>query len=199
MNAEINELVRQLTLLTRRVDELVKPEVPLGLSFISEQVLTGTVASVTFSSIPTGFRRLLLIAQARTSAVVEADAVLLRFNGDTAGNYDRQSLTGNSATASAGGSRAQSSIQIGSCEAANSRASNFSPVSVEIFGYTGNGEKWILSRSAVFGNVSADADLFLQVFAGRWRSTAAITSITLLPGTGPNFVAGSEFQLYGVR
>lgn len=170
-----------------------------GPALIAETILTGSATTVTFSGIPQIFRHLMLTCQARTDVAAEADGVMLRFNGDTGANYDRQSLTGNAVTASALGSRAQISIQAGSVDAANSRAGNFSPVSVQILGYTRtDNEKWILSQSGVFGNVSADADLFVQVFAGRWRNTTAISSLTLLPLTGPNFVSGSRFGLYGV-
>lgn len=200
MNTEIIELQRQLTLLTRRVDELVKPEVPLGLSLISSQILSGTAATVTFSSIPQSFRHLTLICQARTDAAAEADNIQLRFNADSSAIYDRQRLSANNTTLSGAAARAGTADQIGVCEAANSRASNFSPTHTYIYGYTRtDAEKNTLSHSSVFGDVSADTDLQIQFRAGRWRSTAAITSITLLPLTGPNFVSGSRFELYGVR
>lgn len=200
MSTEINELVRQLTLLTRRVDELVKPEVPLGLSLISETVLTGNAASIVFASLPQGYRNLVLMCQVRTSVAAETDVILLRFNGDTGSNYDAQAFSVNDGTLLGVAGRAATSIGLGRCEGANSRASNFSPTQAKIFGYSlTDREKWLQALSASFGDVSADADLREEYRTGRWRSTAAITSITLLPNTGPNFVSGSEFQLYGVR
>lgn len=141
----------------------------------------------------------MLVCQVRTDAVAEIDVLLLRLNSDTGANYDRENITGNFTTISSGGSRAQTSMAIGAIEAASSRASNFGPIDINIFGYSRtDAEKWAFSRGAAFGNVSADLDLFIQLLANRWRNPTAISSITLLPNTGPNFVSGSRFGLYGV-
>lgn len=195
----MEDLVRRITQLERWRDTLLLPEFPLGLSLIAETVLSGSVTSVAFSGISQSYRHLHLIGEVRTDRAAEVDGTLLRFNGDGNNNYDRQIQTTNNATLSGGATRGTSSIQVGTGEGANSRASNFSPFQVEILGYSRtDAEKWLFSKSAVFGDVSADADLFIQFFSGRWRSTAAITSVTLLPGVGPNFVSGCHFQLYGV-
>jgi hypothetical protein len=195
------DLIRDFSQLQQRVDGLVKPEFALGLSLISETILTGSVASVTFASIPQTFRTLRLFLQLRSDQAVEAESVILRFNADSGNNYDWIQHYYNTGTGSAGSvTRATSSIALGLCEAANSRASNFSPINLLVSGYATAGEKWVSnSLSAVFGDVSADADMYtIQIF-GRWRSTAAITSVTILPATGPNFVSGSILQLYGVQ
>lgn len=195
----LERLTERINRIELELKSIKFPEVPLGLSLIAETFLSGTAASVTFSDIPQTARHLQLICQARTDNAAESDGLLLRFNGDTAANYDIQFISVNDTTVSGNGLRAQTSIQIASVEATNSRAANFSPVVVEIPGYArASVERWAISRSALFGNVSADTDQFLQLFAGRWRSTAAITSLTLLPLTGANFAAGSLFQLYGV-
>lgn len=196
----LDDVYKQLTALQKQMDNLVKPEVPLGLSFISETVLSGTAASVTFSSIPQIYRHLRLIIQARTSVAAETDLVLLRFNGDSGANYDVQVLAINAATLTGVAARGNTSIGLGRAEGANSRADNFSPTQGWVYGYAlTNREKWANGLSASFGDVSADADLREEYRTGRWRNTAVITSLTLLPNTGPNFVSGSIFQLYGLR
>lgn len=196
----LDEVYKQLTALQKQIDNLVKPETPVpGLSFIVETVLTGTAASVTFGDIPQTFRHLQLVCQARSDRATESDQVLLRFNGDTGANYDFQFITANSATVSSLATRAATSIQVGLAEAANSRAANFAPIIIFIPGYVrGGAERWILSQAGVFGDVSADTDLFMRDYRGRWRDTDPITSITILPNVGPNFVSGSRFQLYGI-
>lgn len=194
-----DDLIKQVVALQRQVDGLVKPEVPLGMSLIVETVLAASATGITFSSIPQGFRHLMIVAQVRTDAVAETDGLFLRLNGDTGGNYDWERLTANSATLTGLATRAATSIQFGLSEGASSLATNFSPTFGYIFGYTNTANsKWTISANAVFGDVSADADLFLQLRAGRWRSAAAVTSVILGPSTGPNFVSGSRFQLYGI-
>ncbi len=176
-------------------------EQPLsGPALISETTLTATATSVTFSAIPQIFRHLMVVCQARTDAAAETDLVLLRFNSDTGNNYDIQALAVNNATLTGAVARANSSIGIGRTEAANSRASNFSPTQFWVYGYSRtDAEKWAIGLAANFGDVSADADLREEYRSGRWRNTTAISSMTILPSAGPNFVSGSRFQLYGVN
>lgn len=194
------ELYRRITALEQWQEGFKFPEFPLGLALISEQILTSTAASVTFSGVVQTYRHLLLICQARTDRSAESDGLLLRFNADSGANYDRQGFAANNTTLTGGVNRAATSIQVGSVEAANARASNFSPVEIKIFGYARtDAEKPLFSQSVYFGDVSADTDLLMLWGGSRWRNTAAITSITLLPTVGPNFVSGSHFQLYGIK
>lgn len=191
------DLVKRLTLLERKVDALVKPE--KSLSLLSETILAASTATVTFSSIPVGFRNLLISSLARTDRATEADSVAIRFNADSGANYDFGQVYGNSATPTASVARAGTSIPIVTAEAANSRANAFSPGVIWIFGYSLTTiEKRCLSLSLGYGDLSADADMNTIFRSGGWRSTTAITSITILPAVGPNFVSGSRFQLYGM-
>lgn len=195
----MEDLVRRITQLERWRDTLLLPEFPLGLSLIDVQSSSG--ATLSFSSIPQSFRHLMLVGSVRSSVSAENDGLLLQFNGDTGGNYDWQRLTANNATLSGAVGRGVTSIQVGAIEGANSRANSFSPVHIYIYLYAQSAtyEKYTLSQNTFFGDVSADADMFLQLRGGRWRSTAAITSLSLAPLVGPNFVASSGFQLYGIR
>lgn len=171
----------------------------LALDFISETILSASAASVTFSNIPQTFRHLQIIVTARTDVAAESDVVALRFNGDSGNNYDRISLTATGGSVVGAVARAGSLITIGSTEGANSRAAVFAPTFGLIFGYAISGqEKTCLGLSVNFGNLSADTDVVLALRGGLWRKDNVITSITILPATGPNFVSGSRFQLYGI-
>ena len=170
-----------------------------GLTLLAQSTLTGSVASVTFSSIPQGFRTLFFAGNLRSDAAAEIDVALMRFNADSGNNYDYSALAGNAATPVAAVTRAASSMIIANTEAANSRASNFAPAFALFFAYASTAmEKWAIGLSGNYGNVSADADMFTDFRMGRWRSTAAVASINILPNTGANWVSGSIFQLYGV-
>ncbi len=190
-----DELVRRLNDLQRQVENLIKPEVPLGMSLISETVLASNAAGVIFSSIPQGFRHLMIMAHARSSAVAELDALIMTFNSDGGANYDYSQLQ----NAAFSANRAQTHITAGIIEAASSRANCFSFVQVFISNYIStSAEKYTNGYGGAFGNLSADADLFFLQAYGHWRNTAAITTVGLFPITGPNFVSGSRFQLYGI-
>lgn len=172
----------------------------MSMAFISETVLSASAASVAFSNIPQNFRHLMLFTQARTDAAAESDNVTIRFNGDAGANYDFQQLSGSSTTAAASTVRgATSIINFLTSEGANSRAFNFAPGVAYIIRYSVSGiEKTTLSFTGRNGDLSADTDLSVFLRFGHWRNRNVITSITLLPQTGPNFVTNSRFGLYGV-
>jgi hypothetical protein len=165
---------------------------------IAQTTLTGSVVSVTFSSIPQGFRNLLLYWQLRSDRVAAFDNTIVRFNADSGNNYDHVRASFNTG-ASYVVARATNGI-FSVCESANARADNFGPGNFLIPGYsTTNREKFIFGMSSAFDDASADADIFVIVNSGRWRNTSAITSLTILPSLGTNFVSGSILQLYGMQ
>lgn len=172
----------------------------MSMAFISETVLSASAASVTFSNIPQNFRNLMIFMRTRSDrAAQETDVTLMRFNGDSGANYDNVSIRGNAATASSAVARGGTSLIVGISEAAASRAFNFAPSVVFIPGYSvTDSEKTTIAALGNFGNLSADADLFVEIRSGHWRNKNVITSITILPSTGPNFVSDSRFQLYGI-
>lgn len=196
----LQQITEQITQLQQELDLIRSFERAGDLNLISETVLSASVASVTFSSIPNDFRSLLLILQGRSDAALETDPASMRFNGDTGSNYDR--LTSNFITSGIthSASRAASSIiAIARFEAASSRASVFAPVFILIPNYTlTTREKTAFGFSSSVGDLSADADLIQSFSNGLWRDTSAITSITFIPVTGTNFVADSIFALYGI-
>lgn len=170
----------------------------LSDAFIAETTLSASAASITFSNIPQGFRHLSLITNSRVDTAVEVDNLNIRFNGDSGANYDLQQLFGNGVTATSVASRGGTAITFGAAEGANSRANCFAPGIAWIFDYSRTVEKRMIGLTAVFGNLSADADLFALFRVGNWRNSNVITSIVITPATGPNFVTGSRFQLYGI-
>jgi len=193
--------------LRSRVRALDRMETWRGWRLISETVLTGSVASVTFSSVPDDYRMLALAMQTCSDRVAESDNIMWRAGTgggavDSGNNYDYLywNATGGNVQSS-GASRAISAGSCGYSEAASSRASNFAPTICYWPGYAlTDREKWSNPmHSARFGDVSADADMYTSHWVSRWRNTGAITSIQVYPLVGPNFVSGSRFTLYGVR
>lgn len=172
-----------------------------GWQPIAEIELTGIAASVTFTNIPPNYRSLALMVQARTNTEAEIDRLALQFNGDTTNAYDMIYKYYNSATGSTGAvTRQTDSIHIGHCEGAWSRANNWSPTLIFIPGYArADREKWAFSASSgAFGNVSANADMWISDWRGRWRNTDIIVSVLIEPVAEADFVAGTTFELYGV-
>jgi len=168
---------------------------------ISETVLTGNAASVTFTSIPQGYRHLVLVFSARTDRAAEEDQIDVRLNGDAGANYDWLQIKGDVGVGVAtSGARAASSMRLASCEGANSAANGFTGGHIQ-FDYYATADRLKTGYgpgSGIFGDVNADTDLHLKIRYGHRRNAAATTAIALFPQTGLNFVAGSRFTLYGV-
>jgi hypothetical protein len=174
------------------------PITPQGTPILlSEQVVSGTAATITFSSIPGTYRNLRLVMQARCDLAATFSDGYLQFNGDTAANYFRQYVNGNTTSAGAGESGA-AKVGMFSVECANGLASFAAPSVIEIPNYSGSTfKKASLSTSLFVNSTSITNNMFVSVTGSIWNGTpAAITSIVIgLTGSG-NFITGSVFDLY---
>lgn len=177
-----------------RVDAL---EAQVRYTKIAESVLTGTAANVTFSSIPVSFRTLELRIQARSDTAATATPLTMRFNGDTAANYDAQSIFGQTTSTGAAESVAATGMSLLEIAAASAPANHAGALTLFIPNYNGTTFIKTCDGTSTSSIGTGAGTLITRKLSGRWRSTAAITSIALLPAAG-NFVAGSSFVLYGL-
>lgn len=171
-----------------------------GLSAIGQTTLAGSVASVTFDLTDyQQFRHLLLIVNARSDRASANDTANLRFNADSGNNYDTLYNIANNGAVSSATSTAVTSLSSNLfVTGANGTAGNFGGGYSLIQNYTNtNMRKIVITMSTHFGDQTA-VNIFEQMRGGQWRSTNAITNITILPNVGPNFVANSVFALYGI-
>lgn len=164
---------------------------------LAEVTLAATTASVTLP-VPTGYRDLILVSQARTDRSGSYDDdIYCQLNGDTGSNYSNVWMMGNgSATDSATASGSYIRIFINA------------PASLATAGVFGNfiasfqdasatdKHKTILTRSNEAVRASTYA---VAATASRWSNTAAITSMRIYSGTGANLVSGTTLNLYGIE
>jgi hypothetical protein len=159
-----------------------------AMTALATITLGSAQATVTFGSIPATYRDLRLVVVAATSANSNN---IFRLNGDSGNNYTGVYATGN-------GTSATSGPEGGTFM--NLDSSAFTTTTVgdtnhlwEILDYSATDKhKSMLGRT----NRAAGA---VDMHAGRWASTAAVTSITLLPYTGGyTWLAGSTFLLFGI-
>lgn len=146
---------------------------------IASSILTSQAASVTFSSLPTTFRDLIIV----TNALVPSNQVdaNIQFNGDTS-NYTRVFMYQVSNTKLAGTGTDRQSFAPRTSPGTNI---------IQIFDYRQTDRhKSTLVRSD-------ETNYITYTQASRWASTAAITSILLSPASG-NWNTGATFHLYGV-
>jgi hypothetical protein len=165
----------------------------LPIRLADSGVLGGSQASIDFTSIPSVFTHLRVFVQGRGDAAGLTE-LRIRFNNDSAGNYDYENLNGIGAVSGSGSSASQNAGHCGYLVAATGEASVASQSEILIASYAGTTFKksWVSTNGAISVSV-ADAT---SILAGRWNSTAAINRITLLPTTG-NFLAGTRATLVG--
>lgn len=164
---------------------------PGSYESIATSQVSGT-GTLTFSSIPSTFTHL-QIRGIYSGSVAERD-LLLRFNSDTATNYSYHELTGSGVSALSAGAANQSGIYIG--KAGNTTTNTYpSPFVVDILDYA-NTNKYKTVRSLNGCDINGQG--YIILYSGNWRSTSAVSSITLYLNSG-NYNSYSHFALYGVN
>jgi hypothetical protein len=156
-------------------------------------ITVGTASTtVSFSSIPQTYTDLVVVASVGNATT--SSNMQIRFNSDTASNYSQTTLAGDGSTAASNRYSGATNISPIEREEVSDIANTYSFSIINIGNYSNTTTyKSTLSRSGTPNSSSPGTD----VQAGLWRSTAAITSITLLVNTG-SFTSGSTFNLYGI-
>jgi hypothetical protein len=159
---------------------------------LANLTLSGTDATVTFSSIPATYRDLVVVISTRSDTNAAADNMGLYFNSDTGNNYSTLRMLGTGSTTVSGTAPTSARIAQLTVPAAN-LSTQFGVATVHIMDYSATDKhKTVLVRS----NTAGDQ---VHAAAGRWASTNAITSVSIdLYATSANFVSGSTFALYGI-
>ncbi len=154
---------------------------------LQEVVLTTAQAAVTFASIPQGYTDLYLEITNLNDWTPTANSDLrIRINGDSGSNYSRTVVRGDGSSASSSRNVSASyAYGLGTTQA------GWSTGTAQFMSYANtNVYKSILFRNSMT-NYQVDAAVDL------WRSTAAITSLSMDASNG-NFAAGSTFRLWGI-
>lgn len=171
-----------------------------GIVQITQATPAGGVIDI--QSIPAGFQALRLFCHLRCDkSGATQEQTLMRFNNDSAGNYDSQFGSFNGSTsASLYDSAAGSGIIIGNICANNAAAGHFSIFTIDIVNY--NNTSYCKSAMSIGHHVFTQSagNMVNFLCGGTWRTTnAAVNRITILAATGGvNLVAGSVVTLYGL-
>jgi hypothetical protein len=157
--------------------------------------LNASAASVTFANIPqTGYTDLKVVLSARVDAGSGGYQTYVRFNGDTAANYNWRNLLGTGSAAVSQNTSGDTGMRITMSNSSGDTASTFGNSELYIPNYTGSTAKSVSADGVSENNATAaTADLA----AGLWTGTAAINSVNIF-ASGANFVANSTFSLYGL-
>ena len=151
---------------------------------IATTTLTTTQNQVDFNSISGSYTDLVLVMG---GGVTSGADIWLRMNGDTASNYSRTRLYGDGSTLASSRNSSASSIF----------------VSVGLLGANSVLITHIMNYSNTTTYKTAitrhNSSTYVSASVGLWRSTSAITSLTLKAEAADTFTSGSTFTLYGIK
>lgn len=159
---------------------------------IATQTLSSNQTSVIFSSIPQTYTDLILVCGSLGMNTV-GSAGRLRFNSDSGTNYSSTWMVADGTSTLSSRDSSQTSMRIiGAYTGPNT--SNAETYTFSIQNYTNT-----TTYKTVIGRGSAPSKEVYSI-VGLWRSTSAITSMTIVSYNGTDsFLTGSTFTLYGIK
>lgn len=155
-----------------------------------------STTSVTFSSIPSTYTDLVIVASTRDNRPSSVDDGLsFRFNSDSGSNYSETFIYGNGSTSANVRTTNSTFGNVRYIPGSTAATGDLSTTIIHLMNYSNTTTyKTLLSRSgSASSTVAANVNL--------WRSTSAINQITFYggsPTTGYVFTSGSTFSLYGI-
>lgn len=164
---------------------------------ISTTLVATTTTSVTFdTSALSSYKHLQLrmVTRGARSDIHVDGGGFIRFNSDTASNYNIHRLNGNGSAVQSGYGTGTALTDIYS-PAALATSGNFGSTIVDIIDF-GNTAKFKTVRW-LNGAGDPSGTVHIRLQSGLWRSTSAITSVLI--GMNESIAAGSRFSLYGIK
>jgi hypothetical protein len=151
-------------------------------------VALASTSSYDFTSIPGTYTDLVLVFHGTCAG---NDTIAVRFNSDTGSNYSNTFVYGTGSAAGSGRDSSITQVRIARPYTGSTNAQFSFVASVMSYANT-NVFKTFLSASA-------DPGAEVSRVVGLWRSTSAITSITVKSAGGSNNLSNGQITLYGVK
>ncbi len=160
---------------------------------------SGGSSSIDFTSIPQTYKHLQIRLFGRDNTSNTSAAGFIKFNSDNGSNYAGHQLYGDGASAAASSSTATTplnTVPTFTMAGGNASASIFGMTIIDVLDYT-NTNKYKVTRALNGLDVNGNGG-YVLLRSNLWLSTAAITSISLLPN-GTTIQQYSSFALYGIK
>lgn len=162
-------------------------------SISTVSVGSGGVSSVDFSSIPSTYKHIQIRGIFQTTKNADSQ-MYTRFNGDTANNYSYHGLYGTGSAVGSGGSGLINTGAWGNC--GPTTASVFTTVVMDILDYADT-NKYKTVRVLTGYDNNGSGLIYLSSFG--WRSTSAISSMSIFCANSGTTQQYSRFALYGIK
>jgi hypothetical protein len=159
-------------------------------TLIEAKTLGSTTSTITFSSIPQTYTDINVLCSVRGST--DGDGIYVQFNGNTS-SYSVIQLFGTGTTAP---SNTPSQTNYGTIGYTTTVTGNtFGNLSLYVPNYTGSNNKSYSANSVQEAN---QTQAYMNLVAGLWSNSSAITSLTIGCSVG-NLETNSTFYLYGIK
>lgn len=166
-------------------------------SIATVSVGAGGSSSISFNSIPSTYQHLQLRWIGRTNRAGNAsDTVTIALNSDSGANYSYHNLYGDGSAAGAGAGANTTIMYVGWVAGATALSNTFGVGVLDILDYANtNKYKTVRSLTGRENNGSG----IVSIESNSWRSTSAVTSLTITSQFGGTYQQHSQFALYGIR
>ena len=170
---------------------------PSAYDLLETEILTGSQASVTFSSLNSTYGADYQHLQVRMTvrgdtASTSEEEVFMQLNSDTGGNYASHRLRGSGSTVTSTPYTSQTKLRAAFMPRGNETAGNFGATVIDIL------DPFETTKNTTIRLFNGQGSLGVYLFSGVWINTSALTTILLYPEIN-NFVAGSRFTLIGLK
>lgn len=131
----------------------------------------------------------------RTDEVVTRSGAILRFNNDSAGNYDVEQLRGLGTGVASAGAVAQTGINM-EVPGASASANYAAPVVASMPAYTDTTFYKSIQIQDGYNHGTATSN-FVSLYVGSWRNTGAVTRASVTAQSAANLITGSRMMIVG--
>lgn len=171
-----------------------------AVTMISDDLKGSAAANFDFTSIAGSYKHLRIVLMGRSSTAAVNDTVRIQFNNDSGSNYDHYSVGWGSATAftPAGDAYGEASGRCIQITGDSATAGDVGSGTIELPDYASTTFNKSSHGTGMAAMGRSAGGMRLDQFGVSWRSTAAITRVTLILQSGANFMTGSRATLYGI-
>lgn len=169
-----------------------------GAMTLLTTVTNGSAATFDVSGISGSYNDLRLVCIMRGADAGTNDNATLVLNNDTAAHYNQERTIVTGATASGQEVLSGSNFTLGQITAGGSTANYFTAIIVDLLGYASTTwnkiAHWRLGTN--LNDLTGNQEIYTS--EGIWRSTAAITRVTIKGISTANLATGSQLRIYGI-
>jgi hypothetical protein len=165
---------------------------PATYDKIATTTLGSANATITFSSIAATYTDLRLVFNNTGASATGVGTPTMRFNSDTASNYSITRIAGQGTVAAATSDASQTVMNLASYTAPQTTVPLL--ITVDLFSYAGSTNKTCL----ITYNNDYNGGGSVEYAVGLYRSTSAITSISITSAGASTWSTGTIATLYGI-